>query len=88
MILVYGLSNSAILMTLSVLEGHFLLQAFSSAIFRIYNASRGPSASAELLVLLYAGQLRFLLRDAMLARYYADVVCPSVRFGCSIPAAE
>jgi len=37
-------------MTLSVLEVHSLLQAFSSAIFRIYAASRNPSASAELLV--------------------------------------
>jgi len=35
-------------MTLSVLEGHSLLQA-SSAI-RICGASRGPSASAELSV--------------------------------------
>jgi len=38
-------------MTLSVLECHSLLQAFSSAIFRICGASHGPSASAELLVL-------------------------------------
>jgi len=37
-------------MTLSVIEIIFLLQAFSSAIFRICGASRGPSASAELLV--------------------------------------
>ena len=37
-------------MTLSVLEGHSPMQAFSSAIFRICGASRGPSASAELLI--------------------------------------
>jgi len=37
-------------MTLSILEGHFLLQTFLSAIFRICGASRGPSASTELLV--------------------------------------
>jgi len=39
-------------MTLSVLEGHSLLQAFLSAIFRICGVSRGPSASAELLVIM------------------------------------
>jgi len=39
-------------MTLSVIEGHSLLQAFSSATFRICDALRGPSASAELLVKL------------------------------------
>ena len=37
-------------MTLSVLEGHPLLQAISSAIFRICGTLRRPSASAELLV--------------------------------------
>ena len=47
--LVYGLSNISNLMTLSVLEG-FLLQAVSSAVFRDFGASRGSSASAELLV--------------------------------------
>ena len=40
----------AIVMTLSILEGHSLLPAFSSAIFCIYGTLRGPSASAELLV--------------------------------------
>jgi len=39
---------AAIVMTLSVLEGHSLLQAFSSVMFRICGASRGPYA--ELLV--------------------------------------
>jgi len=33
-------------MTLSVLEGHSLLQAFSIAIFGICRASHGPSVSA------------------------------------------
>ena len=57
MILVYGLWHTAtVVMTLSVLEGHSLLQAFSSsAIFHICGASRGPSASAELLVLDASG---------------------------------
>ena len=42
-------------MTLSVLESHSLvLQAFTSAIFRIFGASCCPSASAELLLLLAA----------------------------------
>ena len=41
---------AAIVMTLGVHEGHSLLQAFSSAMFCICGASRGPSASAELLV--------------------------------------
>jgi len=41
---------AAIVMTLSVLEGHSILQAFSCAIFGISGPSRGPSASAELLV--------------------------------------
>jgi len=35
-------------MTLIVLEGHSLLQAFSSAIFCICGTLRGPFASAEL----------------------------------------
>jgi len=35
-------------MALSVLEGHFPVASFLSAIFRICGASRGPSASAEL----------------------------------------
>jgi len=39
-------------MILSVLKVIPLLQAFSSAIFRICGASRGPSAFAELLVCL------------------------------------
>jgi len=39
---------AAVIMTLIVLEGHSLLQAFSSVIFCIYGASRGPSVSAEL----------------------------------------
>jgi len=42
---------AAILMTSGVFEGHCPLQAFSSAIFHICGASRGPSASAEFLVL-------------------------------------
>jgi len=42
-------------MTLSVLEGHFLLQAFSSEKFRICGTSHGPSASAEFLVLVLCG---------------------------------
>jgi len=37
-------------MALSVLEGHFLIASFSSVIFSICGVSRGPSASAELLV--------------------------------------
>jgi len=37
-------------MTLSVLAGHCLSQAFSSTIFRICGTSNGPSASAELIV--------------------------------------
>jgi len=44
---------AAIVMTLSVLEGHSPLQAFSSAIFRICVASCGPYASAALLVLSF-----------------------------------
>ena len=51
MILVYtAYLIAAIVMILSVLEGHSLLQAFPSAIFPICGALRGPSASAELLV--------------------------------------
>jgi len=37
--------------TLSVLEGHSHLYAFPNAIFCICGASRGPSASAEFLVI-------------------------------------
>jgi len=36
--------TAAIVMTLNVLEGHSLLPAFSSAIFRICGASRSPFA--------------------------------------------
>jgi len=39
-------------MTLNALEGHSLLQAFSSAIVHICGASRGPSPSAELLIVI------------------------------------
>jgi len=41
---------AATVMTLGVLEGHSLLQAFSSAIFHICGTSPGTFASAELLV--------------------------------------
>jgi len=37
-------------MTFSVIEGHSLLQAFSSALFCIFGMLHGPCASAELLV--------------------------------------
>jgi len=40
---------AAITMTFSVLEGHFLLQAFSSAIFHICGTLHSPSVSPELL---------------------------------------
>ena len=42
--------TAAITMILSVIEGHFLIASFSSVIVRICDASRGHSASAELLV--------------------------------------
>jgi len=42
--------TAVIVMTLNVLEGHSLLQAFSCEIFHICGASHGSSASAELLV--------------------------------------
>jgi len=42
-------------MTLSVLEGHFLLQAFLSVIFHICGALCGFSASVELLIPLVTG---------------------------------
>jgi len=41
---------AAIVMTLSVLEGHSSIACLSSMIFRIFGALCGPSASAELLV--------------------------------------
>jgi len=41
---------AAIVMTLSVIKCHILLQAFSSAIFHICGTSHNPSVSAELLV--------------------------------------
>ena len=48
-------------MTLSVLEGHSpILQAFSSAIFRIYGESRGSSAPAKI-VNSYFGRLSVFL---------------------------
>jgi len=48
-ILVYDLI-SAIVMTLSVPEGHSLLQTFLSVIFHICGVSCGPFVHAELLV--------------------------------------
>jgi len=41
---------AAIVMTLSVLEGHSLLQAFTSAIFLICGVSRGHSADSSLCI--------------------------------------
>jgi len=41
---------ASIVMILSVLEGHLLLQSFSSAIFFICIMSCSPSSSAALLV--------------------------------------
>jgi len=52
---------AAIVMNLIVFEGLPLLQAFSSVIFGICGASRGPSASAELLV-NFGAQIVFLER--------------------------
>jgi len=43
-------------MTLSLLNGHFPIASFANAIFRICDASRGPSASAEVLVNSPTGQ--------------------------------
>ena len=48
MILAYGLI--AVVMIVSVLEGHSPIACLSSVIFRICGASRGPSPLAELLV--------------------------------------
>jgi len=48
--LVYGLSNTTVVMTLGVLKGNSLLQVFSIAIFHIFGTSHGPSAFVELLV--------------------------------------
>jgi len=45
--------TAAIAMTLSVLEGHSLLQVLSSATFRICGTSRSPSAFAEVLVQIW-----------------------------------
>jgi len=56
-------------MALNVLEGHFLLQAFSSVIFRICGASRRPLASAVLIVrrptdiILYTSYAKMLTRS-------------------------
>jgi len=38
---------ATIVMTLSVLKGHFTMQAFSSVIFHICVMLHGPSASAS-----------------------------------------
>jgi len=54
-ILIYGLSNSlaATAMTECPWRLFPYCKPFSSAIFRIFGTSRGPSASAELLVKLW-----------------------------------
>jgi len=57
---------AATVMTLTVLEGHSLLQAFSSAIFRICGVSHGPSAPAELLVTVNKRDLVILTYDLVL----------------------
>jgi len=59
---------AAIVMTLSVLEGHSAIESlFSSAIINIFGASHGPCASAKLLVgrmtELFSNQLLSMLTD-------------------------
>jgi len=54
-------------MTLSVVEGHFLLQAFLSVIFRNRGASRGHSVSAELFV-LFNNNPQWIHRETLCSR--------------------
>jgi len=55
---------AAIVMILGVLEGHSLLQSFSSAIFHICGMSHGYSASGELLVKIFTTKVnsRFIVK--------------------------
>jgi len=48
---------AATVMTLSALEDRFLIASLFHAIFRICAASRGPSASAELLIVVFIGDM-------------------------------